>query len=178
MLGVEALPAIFYFLALFAVPESPRWLLMNGKEEDARRVLKKVSGSAQAEVDIEAVKASIRSEQSTKPATLRELFRPAMRLVLVIGISVAILQQITGINSGVLLCADDLRAVWYWYGRFLHAGRAGGPREPGLYVFSPSCSSIVSAGVRCSAPDSRASRFACCSSPTVLLPQTTTLTMT
>ena len=99
MLGVEALPAIFYFLALFAVPESPRWLLMNGKEEDARRVLEKVSGSAQAEVDIEAVKASIRSEQSTEPATLRELFRPAMRLVLVIGISVAILQQITGINS-------------------------------------------------------------------------------
>ncbi len=99
MLGVEALPAIFYFLALFAVPESPRWLLMNGKEEDARRVLEKVSGSAQAEADIEAVKASIRSEQSTEPATLHELFRPAMRLVLVIGISVAILQQITGINS-------------------------------------------------------------------------------
>jgi sugar porter (SP) family MFS transporter len=99
MLGVEALPATFYFLALFAVPESPRWLVMNSKDEDARRVLERVSGSAQAEADIRAVKATLHAEQSTERAALSELFRPAMRLVLVIGISVAVLQQITGINS-------------------------------------------------------------------------------
>ena len=100
MLGVEALPAIFYFIALFAVPESPRWLLMNGKDEDARRVLEKVSDSAQAEADIEAVKASLHAEREYRSVPLlRELFRPAMRLVLVIGVSVAILQQITGINA-------------------------------------------------------------------------------
>jgi len=99
MLGVEALPAIFYFLALFAVPESPRWLVMNGKDDDARRVLEKVTDSDQAEADIEAVKASLHAEQSSERATLRELFRPAMRPVLIIGGSVAILQQITGINA-------------------------------------------------------------------------------
>jgi sugar porter (SP) family MFS transporter len=99
MLGVEAVPAIFYFLALFAVPESPRWSVMNGKDDDALRVLQKVSGSPQAEADISAVKASLHAEQSTERAALRELFRPAMKPVLVIGISVAILQQVTGINS-------------------------------------------------------------------------------
>jgi sugar porter (SP) family MFS transporter len=99
MLGVEALPAVFYFLALFAVPESPRWLLMNGREQDARRVLEKVTDSVQAEADIGAVKASLQAEQSTERAALRDLFRPAMRRVLVIGVLVAILQQITGINS-------------------------------------------------------------------------------
>ncbi len=99
MLGVEALPAIFYFIALFAVPESPRWLVMNGKDDDARRVLEKVSDSVQAEEDLRAVKASLHAERSTEGAALRELFRPRMRLVLVIAISVAILQQITGINS-------------------------------------------------------------------------------
>ncbi|MGB5283488.1 MAG: sugar porter family MFS transporter, partial [Polyangiales bacterium] len=99
MLGVEALPAIFYFLALFAVPESPRWLVMNGKDEDARRVLEKVTDSVQAEADIGAVKASLQAEQSTERAALRDLFRPTMRRVLVIGVLVAILQQITGINS-------------------------------------------------------------------------------
>ncbi len=99
MLGVEALPAIFYFVALFAVPESPRWLAMNGRAEEARRVLEKVSDSAQAEKDLQAVKASLRAEQSTERATLGELFRPAMRRVLLIATSVAILQQITGINS-------------------------------------------------------------------------------
>ncbi len=99
MLGVEALPAIFYFLALFAVPESPRWLVMNGKDDDARRVLEKVSGSAQAEADIGSVKASLQAEQSAERGSLGELFRPALRLVLSIGILVAVLQQITGINS-------------------------------------------------------------------------------
>lgn len=99
MLGVEALPAIFYFFALFAVPESPRWLVMNGKNDEARQILVKVTDSAQAEADIMAVKASLHEEQSTERAALVELFRPAMRLVLIIGISVAILQQLTGINS-------------------------------------------------------------------------------
>ena len=99
MLGVEALPAIFYFVALFAVPESPRWLLMNGRDEDARRVLEKVTDRDQAEADIRAVKASLQAERSTESTAMRELFRPAMRPVLVIGVLVAILQQITGINA-------------------------------------------------------------------------------
>ncbi len=99
MLGVEALPAIFYFLALFAVPESPRWLVMNGKDEDARRVFEKVGGGAEAEADLRAVKASLHAAESTEHVALRELFRPAMRPVLVIGVLVAVLQQATGINS-------------------------------------------------------------------------------
>ncbi len=99
MLGVEALPAIFYFLVLFAVPESPRWLVMHGNDEDGRRVLEKVSGRTQAEADIRAVQASLEAERSTERGALRDLFRPEMRQVLVIAVSVAVLQQITGINS-------------------------------------------------------------------------------
>jgi len=99
MLGIEALPAVFYFLALLAVPESPRWLLMHGKEDDAKRVMARVTDGEQAEADLEAVKGSLQVEQSTERAAFRELFRPAMRRVLVIGVAVAILQQATGINS-------------------------------------------------------------------------------
>jgi len=99
MLGVEALPAIFYLLALFAVPESPRWLLMHAREDEARRVLEKVSNGEQAQQEIEAVKASLRAAEGTERAALRELLQPALRRVLVIGIAIAILQQVTGINA-------------------------------------------------------------------------------
>ena len=97
MLGLETLPAVLYFGALFAVPESPRWLIMHGRDDEARRILENVSDTA--EEDVRTVKASLHAEQSTERAALRELFRPAMRLVLTIGITIAILQQITGINS-------------------------------------------------------------------------------
>jgi sugar porter (SP) family MFS transporter len=98
MLGVEALPAIFYFLALFFVPESPRWLIMHHRESEAVDVMTQVSGAAEAEAELADVRASI-AAASGEQASLRELFRPAMKLVLTIGIAVAILQQATGINS-------------------------------------------------------------------------------
>jgi len=99
MLGVEALPAIFYFLALFSVPESPRWLIMHQRHDEAVDVMAQVSGRAEAELELANVKASIGTASEGDRGSLRELFQPAMKLVLTIGISVAILQQITGINS-------------------------------------------------------------------------------
>ncbi|MGH8223845.1 MAG: sugar porter family MFS transporter [Woeseiaceae bacterium] len=99
MLGIEALPAVLYFFALFVVPESPRWLVMHGREADAFAVLERLSGKAQAESDLRAVRGSLDVDLRQAQASLRELFQPAMRLVLTIGITVAVLQQITGINS-------------------------------------------------------------------------------
>jgi MFS family permease len=98
MLGVEALPAIFYFLALFFVPESPRWLIMHHRDGEAVDVMTQVSGRAEAEAELADVKASI-GAASSEQASLRELFQPTMKLVLTIGIAIAILQQATGINS-------------------------------------------------------------------------------
>lgn len=99
MLGVEALPAIFYFFALFTVPESPRWLVMHGKDTEALDIMAQVSGRADAQAELAAVRETLDAEANQQQASVRELFRPAMKLVLTIGISVAILQQITGINS-------------------------------------------------------------------------------
>jgi len=99
MLGVEALPAIVYFFALFAVPESPRWLIMHEQGDKALAILERVSGAEKAKEDLGAVKESLAAEARIKKGTLRELFLPAMRLVLTIGVVMAVLQQITGINS-------------------------------------------------------------------------------
>lgn len=99
MLGVETFPALLYFLALMLVPESPRWLAMHGRDDEALQVFARVNGGEQASAELAAVRASLKAELAEPRASIRQLFQPAMKLVLTIGISVAILQQITGINS-------------------------------------------------------------------------------
>lgn len=99
MLGVEALPAVLYFLVLYRVPESPRWLVMHNQEAEALDIMSRVSDRGEAESELKAVLESLDAEAHQNQSTLRELFQPAMKLVLSIGITMAILQQITGINS-------------------------------------------------------------------------------
>jgi sugar porter (SP) family MFS transporter len=99
MLGIEALPALLYFFALMLVPESPRWLAMHDRDLEALEIFEKASGGEQASANLAAVRASLRAEVAEPSASIRQLFQPAMKLVMTIGISLAILQQITGINS-------------------------------------------------------------------------------
>lgn len=96
MLGLETLPAIVYLLALRAVPESPRWLVMQGRDDEAGAVLGKAIGAGAAD-ELETIRRSIGTGADRVP--LSELLTPSMRLVLTIGVVVGVLQQITGINS-------------------------------------------------------------------------------
>lgn len=99
MLGIETIPAILYFIFLFFVPSSPRWLAMNGQEEKAMQILSKASGEEDAAEIIKSMKESQKAAGQKQKTPIRELFKPALRLVLLIGFGIAILQQITGINA-------------------------------------------------------------------------------
>lgn len=99
MLGVEAIPAVLYFFALLSVPESPRWLAMRGKEAEALAILAKVGGKEQAIKDLKEIQSALSASVEDTRVPIRQLFQPAMKLVITIGVSIAILQQITGINS-------------------------------------------------------------------------------
>jgi SP family arabinose:H+ symporter-like MFS transporter len=99
MLGAEILPAILYFFALMMVPESPRWLAMQGRDTEALQVFEQVSSAGEASADLAVVHDSLNVLSAEKAASVKELFQPAMKLVLTIGIAIAILQQITGINA-------------------------------------------------------------------------------
>ncbi len=99
MLGLETLPAVIYFSALFTVPESPRWLVMKNRQDEALATMIRAAGEEEARQELADVRQSIAAGARTEKVPLRELFAPAMRLVLTIGIVIAIIQQITGINS-------------------------------------------------------------------------------
>jgi len=99
MLGVEAIPAALYFSLLFFVPKSPRWLALKGFEKKALAIMKKASGETIALSEFKAIKESILNDSKKDKAHIRELFKPSMKLVLIIGIVIAITQQITGINA-------------------------------------------------------------------------------
>jgi MFS family permease len=97
MFGVGALPALLFFLAVFAVPESPRWLTKQGRGDEALVVLSRVGGSQLAQRQMREIEEAIAEEEGT----LRDLFRPGVRVALGIAIVLAILQQVTGINAVV-----------------------------------------------------------------------------
>ncbi len=99
MLGLETLPAILYFFGLFAVPKSPRWLIMHGETEEAIKIMSRFSDPSDAQKQILTIKKSLDQEDNKQKSAVKDLFGPSLRLVITIGVVVAILQQITGINS-------------------------------------------------------------------------------
>jgi SP family arabinose:H+ symporter-like MFS transporter len=99
MLGVELIPAMIYFVLLFFVPQSPRWLYLKGKFEEAKKVLIKIHGFERGGMEIAAIEENIDSEENTSKLKIKDLLKPSLRFILVIGLIVGVLQQITGINA-------------------------------------------------------------------------------
>jgi len=99
MLGVGALPAIPYFFALWFVPESPRWLAMHGRMPDAKRVFERLMSGEHAAKELESVTRSLEHEARREKPKVSDIFDPALRRVLFIGLVVGVLQQISGIGS-------------------------------------------------------------------------------
>jgi SP family arabinose:H+ symporter-like MFS transporter len=95
MLGLGALPAVIFLISLFMVPESPRWLLLKGKEQKATDILIKIDGADAARSEIAAFK--ILGERSQ--GSLKELFKPVYRRALLIGLLLPFMSQICGINA-------------------------------------------------------------------------------
>jgi SP family arabinose:H+ symporter-like MFS transporter len=95
MFATAAIPAAAFFVGLLFVPESPRWLVEKDRSQDALEVLARVSGRAAALTELRQIEETVAGESGS----LVELFQPGLRRALGIAVSLAILQQVTGINT-------------------------------------------------------------------------------
>lgn len=99
MLGVEAVPAFIYFFGLYLVPKSPRWLIMKGRAKEAVEVMTQFRPAEEAKADISSIQKSLLEDKDKPKTNWKELLKPAFRFVLILGLVIGVLQQITGINS-------------------------------------------------------------------------------
>ena len=99
MLGVELFPALFYFVCLFFVPKSPRWLYLKEKFEEAKKVLNQIHGTERGGEEIAAIEKNIDAAKNKSEVKIKDLLKPSLRFIVVIGLIIGVLQQITGINA-------------------------------------------------------------------------------
>ena len=111
MFGVTAVPATLFFVLLFFVPESPRWLLKNGQTERARSILARIGGDAFADGEVRSIEQTLSGEM--EKVRLGELVKPKMLGILVLGVTLAVLQQWSGINVIFYYAADLFRQAGY-----------------------------------------------------------------
>jgi sugar porter (SP) family MFS transporter len=96
-LGLAFVPALVLFVGMYLMPETPRWLVSKGREEEARRVLGRTRTDEEIEGEIQEIHRV--EEEAKEQAGYRELLAPWVRPVLVAGIGLAIFQQFVGINT-------------------------------------------------------------------------------
>ncbi|GAA4770879.1 sugar porter family MFS transporter [Microbacterium gilvum] len=100
MLAVCAIPAVFLFVGMLRMPESPRWLMARGRDAEALEIMRTIRPDGRAEAELAEI-ARVAAEESAERTTgwRAVLANPWLRRILLIGIGIAVFQQLTGINT-------------------------------------------------------------------------------
>lgn len=115
MFGAEMIPAALFLFLLLFVPESPRWLVKAGRGARALRILARVDGPEVARREMAEIEQSIRGETGA----VAELFRPGLRVALIVGVGLSVFGQLTGVNIVVYYGPKILEAAGYPIGESL-----------------------------------------------------------
>lgn len=99
MLGLELIPAVLYFMLLFFVPKSPRWLYAQNRKTEAKTVLQQIHGNEVATQELSSIEEKLKEDKVLAEVKLKDLLKPALRYIMIIGLTIGILQQVTGINA-------------------------------------------------------------------------------
>jgi len=96
MLGLAFIPGALLVLGMMAMPESPRWLLKTGAEKAARQALSLVRSPNEIDAEVQEIREDL---EHNRPAAWTELLMPGLRPALLVGVGLAVFQQVTGINT-------------------------------------------------------------------------------
>lgn len=101
MLGIEIIPALIWYILLFKIPKSPAWLIYKNRIDEAKKSLLKVYTQSEVEGHILEMKESVENSNSNRSigSQLSEIFGKPRRIILIVGLTLAIVQQSTGINA-------------------------------------------------------------------------------
>ncbi len=97
MFAAETVPAAAFFVLMFFVPESPRWLIKYGRLEQARQVLARVGGVAYADIEVRDIRATLAQDEIAQ-VHFRDLLEPRLLRIVGLGVFLAVFQQWCGIN--------------------------------------------------------------------------------
>jgi MFS transporter, SP family, arabinose:H+ symporter len=111
MFAAGTIPAGLFFLMMFLVPESPRWLVKNGRDNLAKLIFQKIGGEAYATAQVADIRSTMLNEQHK--VNFRELLQPKLMKIISIGIVLAALQQWCGINVIFYYAQDVFAAAGY-----------------------------------------------------------------
>ncbi|WP_421812740.1 sugar porter family MFS transporter [Flagellimonas sp.] len=109
MLGSEAVPALLFLVALFFVPESPRWLSKNGDNVEALQILERLNTREKALKIHQEIQMALKQEKGK----LSELFEKGFRTAIIIGVVLALFSQITGINAIMYYAPEILKSAGF-----------------------------------------------------------------
>ena len=97
MLGSETIPALLFFIIIFFIPESPKWLIVNGKLDKASSVLARIYPTAEeVKEEIAVTQDSLKGETKGKWS---DLLKPGILVAVIAGSAIAILGQFMGVNA-------------------------------------------------------------------------------
>ena len=113
MFAVAVIPAVILGVGMFFLPESPRWLVKNGKLTKARLVLARSRVESEVETEMQQMQELERLEREQPQTGYKELLAPWIRPALIIGIGLAVFQQITGINTVIYYAPTILEIVGF-----------------------------------------------------------------
>ena len=111
MFGVTAIPAAVFLLGMIVVPESPRWLALRGRTAEATTILTRIGGASNAAFVMVEIGSTSRNNGLVHEWS--DLIKPRLRRVLLLGISLAVLQQWCGINVIFNYAQDVFAAAGY-----------------------------------------------------------------